>query len=88
MEVEEKYQRRLEANRRYRREHKEVLREKKKVYYLENRERILEKQREKNAKECDDLRKYRKTLHEEINDLIEGYEKRIAELKKLVASGT
>ena len=81
MDIDEKYQKRLEANRKYRREHKEVLSEKKKIYYLENRERILEKQREKNAKECDDLRKYRMTLHDEIQALICGYEKRIAELE-------
>ena len=45
MEVDEKYQRQLAANRRYRLEHKEVLSEKKKIYYLENRDRILEQQR-------------------------------------------
>ena len=81
VDIEEKYLKRLEANRRYRREHKEVLSEKKKIFYLENRERILAKQRERNAKECDDLRAYRKTLHDEISELIEKYEQRISDLE-------
>ena len=84
MDIDEKYQRRLEANRKYRREHKEILSEKHKIYYLQNREKILEKQQARNKKECDDLRAYRKTLNEEISDLISGYEQRIEELKKLI----
>lgn len=87
MEIEEKYHKRLEANRRYRLAHKEVLAEKHKIYYLQNRDKILERQRERNKKECDDLRQYRKTLNEEISDfkLISSYEKRIEELKLLIS---
>ena len=82
--IEERYAKRLEANRRYRLAHKEVLAEKAKIFYLQNREKILEKQRERNRKECDELKKYRKTLHEEVADLIAGYEQRIAELKRML----
>jgi hypothetical protein len=84
MTTEERYHNRLEANRRYRQAHKEVLSEKKKIYYLQNRDRILGLQRERNVKECDDLRLYRKTLNDEIAELIASYETRIQELKKLI----
>ena len=84
MDIDEKYQRRLEANRKYRREHKEILSEKAKIYYLEHKEKILEKQRERNRKECDDLRKHRLTLREEIQALISTYDEKISKLKQLL----
>ena len=84
MDIEEKYEKRLEANRRYRQAHKEVLAEKAKIFYLNNREAILERQRERNRKECGELKAYRRTLHDEVAELIAGYERKIVELKAML----
>ena len=79
--MDEQYEKRLEANRRYRLAHKNELKIKQHEYYLKNRETILKKQRERNMKTCEELKKHRQTLRSEMEKLVEVYEMKLAELR-------
>ena len=82
--MDEQYEKRLEANRRYRLAHKDELKKKQHDYYLKNRETILKRQRERNMKTCEELKKHRQTLRTEMEKLIEVYEEKLAELKGML----
>ena len=84
LDIEEAYERKLESNKRYRLKHKNELKEKAHEYYLKNRDMILTKQRERNMKTCDDMKKHRQTLRNEMSKLIEMYELKLAELKGML----
>ena len=81
--MDEQYEKRLEANRRYRLAHKDELKVKQREYYLKNRDTILKKQQERNRKTCEELKKHRQTLRNEMEKLIEVYETKLAELQQL-----
>lgn len=88
MDIDEKYERRLEADRKYREKHREEISRKKHEYYIRKRDEFRERNKVSNAVKNEELKSHRRTLRAEMEKLVATYEARIAELERLVSKST